>query len=208
MGLDSTLKTNSFPSLIRTHPDQLNTAIWNPSSTFLLILNRLDAIYHNLPSRYRLEDLHASDMTCPTSLGGLFFLHFLIHAVAFDLTRISLPGFNFPLAITFQSAAPGFLSQCQHQCRFHALRATSLVRQGLSYGRVPFDDIFTADAALEAAKIQIIYASTVDQSTEIIQETRFNIDITLKFFQTYNLGRNGASQYVRHYSSFSHSPPC
>lgn len=136
------------------------------------------------------------DLVGKNVLGGVFFLHFLIHAVAFDLTRISLPGFNFPLAASFQSATPEFVSQCQERCRFHAVQATDLVRKGLVYGRVPFDDIFTVDAAFEAAKIQIIYTATVNQSLETIQQTRNHVDLILQLFQQVNRGQSGPNQYV------------
>lgn len=141
-------------------------------------------------------DLENFRPTAPVPLGGVFFLHFLIHAVVFDLTRISLPGFNFPLAAAFESASPEFLSQCRQRCRFHAMQVTDLVRSGLAHGRIPFDDIFTADAALEAAKIQIIYAATADHSPEVLQTTRDNVEMTLRFFQTFHFGQSGPSQYV------------
>jgi hypothetical protein len=184
-------------SLIRTRPEDLPTSIWDPASAFTLILERLDAIYQNLPEKYHLTDENILDVKKKNILGGVFFLHFLIHAVAFDLTRISLPGFFFPLASAFQSAEPWFLSYCRDRCRFHAVQATNLIRRGLSHGRVPFDDIFAADAALEAAKIQIIYTATVNQSLDVIEETRGNVDMTLRFFQQFNFGQAGPSQYVR-----------
>lgn len=76
------------------------------------------------------------------------------------------------------------------------MQVTDLVKSGLAHGRIPFDDIFTADAALEAAKIQIIYAATADHSPEVLQATRDNIEITLRFFQTVHLGQSGRSQYA------------
>jgi hypothetical protein len=182
--------------LIRTHVQDLDTPIWDPASPFLQNIQSLDQICHNLPRRYQLDDANIPILMEQRILGGVFLLHFLMHAVASDLTRISLPGFNFPLAPIFNSATSEFRSQCQERCRHHARQTTDLVRQGMSIGRGAFDDIYTADAALEAAKIQIIYAATVDQSPDVIQETRDNLTHVLHFYELFHKGKGGTSQYV------------
>lgn len=76
------------------------------------------------------------------------------------------------------------------------MHTSCLIRQGVAHGRVPFDDIFAADAALEAAKIQIIYAAAVNQTTRVIQETGENVSITLQFLKILNRGKVTPSQYV------------
>ncbi|KAI6783981.1 uncharacterized protein J7T54_001857 [Emericellopsis cladophorae] len=183
--------------LIRTHAQDLDTPIWDPASPFLQNIQRLDEIYQNLPPRYQLTDAIIPILRERRILGGVFLLHFMLHAVASDLTRISLPGFNFPLAPIFNSATSHFRSHCQERCRHHARQTTNLVRQGLSIGRGAFDDIYAADAALEAAKIQIIYAATVNQSPEVIQETRDNLTNVLYFYDLFHKGKSGTSQYIR-----------
>lgn len=182
--------------LIRTPPQELVTPIWDPNSEFLQTIQTLDTIYHNLPERYHLTETNIPFLQEQRILGGVFFLHFLLQAIVSDLTRPSLPGFSFPLAGAFETATPEFRSQCQGRCRYHAVQTTALIRQGLNYGRMPFDDIYSADAALEAAKIQIIYAATVNQNADVIHETRENIGLLLYFFDLFNRGKKGPSQYV------------
>lgn len=154
-------------------------------------------MFQNLPEKYHLTDLNINALREQRLLGGVFFLHFLMHSVASDLTRVSLPGFSFPLAVAFQSVTPDFRSQCQECCRFHAKQITELIRKGLTHGMMAFDDVFTADAALESAKIQIIYAATVNQAPEVIHGTRENLSVMFRFFDLFNRGKGGPSQYVR-----------
>lgn len=182
--------------LIRTQPQELITPIWDPTSEFLQTIQTLDTIYQHLPERYHLTEANVPLLQEQRILGGVFFLHFLLQAIVSDLTRPSLPGFNFPLAGAFEAATPEFRTQCQGRCRYHAMQTTALIRQGLSYGRTAFDDIYSADAALEAAKIQVIYAATVNQSLDVIQETRENIGLLMYFFDLFNRGKKGPSQYV------------
>ena len=67
----------------------------------------------------------------------------------------------------------------------------------MALGRVPFDDPYSADAALEAMKIQVIYAAAVNQDRNIIHETGENLRTALAFFDWYNRGNPHPSQYVR-----------
>lgn len=191
------MSSADYYSLIRTQPHDLTTSIWDPASPFSQTIEKLDVIYQNLPERYRLTDANIPALQEQRILGGVLFFHFLMHAVVSDMTRPSLPGFNFPLAGAFWTAPPDFRSQCQERCRLHAVHNTDLVRKGLSCGRSVFDDVFPVDAALEAAKIQIIYAAAVNQGPEIIQQTRENVTTTLEFFSLSNRGKDGPGQYVR-----------
>jgi hypothetical protein len=161
------------------------------------IIGHLDTIYQCLNVKLHLSDANIPMLKADGRLGGVFFLHFLLHAVVFDLTRVSLPGFTFPLASAFQHAPPDFRSDIQTRCWHHALLASELVRKGLHFGREAFDDIFTTDAALEAAKIQIIYASTVSLAPDVIMKTRDCLSSTLHFFATVDRGKSGQNQYVR-----------
>lgn len=183
-------------SLIRT-PD-IHGDIWDPSSPFLQIIQRLDAIYQNIPERYHLNDLNMYILKDNHLLGATFFFYLLVHAVVFDLTRISLAGFNFPLAAAFQRAPPEFRLQCQDRCRFHAEQVSDLIRRGMLHGRAAFDDMFCADAALESAKIQIIYAATVNRATEVVGTTRENLKTHFEFLEMFNRGKDAPSPFVRH----------
>ncbi|KAH7329468.1 hypothetical protein B0I35DRAFT_474073 [Stachybotrys elegans] len=181
--------------LIRTTPPAVR--LWSKESEFVQIIDRLDVIRQNLAPEYCVADIDKDDSQKIHSLGGLLFFHFLIHAVVFDLTRISLPGYNFPLAAAFHHAPQQFVRQCQDRCRFHAVHISNLIRKGLEFGRAVFADVFCADAALESAKIQIIYAATVNHTPHIYTATQENINLHLTFFKVFNRGRNGPSQWAR-----------
>lgn len=183
-------------SLIRKQPQSLSVNICDPSSAFTKIIQQVETIYRLLPRHLRLDDDNIHGLKRSQSLGGVFFLHFLIHAAIFDLTRVSLPGFAFPIARAFQSVSTEFSSYCQQRCRFHAARAIDLVRKGLQHGRTPFDDMFTADAALEAIKILIIYNATVDPSPDISRQTWGDVQTTLQFFDLFHSSKDGPKSYV------------
>ncbi|VUC20648.1 unnamed protein product [Clonostachys rosea] len=182
--------------LIRKQPQSLSVNICDPSSAFIKIIQQVETIYRLLPRHLRLDDDNIYNLKRNQSLGGVFFLHFLIHAAIFDLTRVSLPGFAFPIARAFQSVSTEFSSYCQQRCRFHAARATDLVRKGLQHGRTPFDDIFTADAALEAIKILIIYNATVDPSPDTSRQTWEDVQTTLQFFDLFHSSKDGPKSYM------------
>ncbi|KAM0431756.1 hypothetical protein ACHAPT_005006 [Fusarium lateritium] len=121
----------------------------------------------------------------------------MYNAAIFDLTRISLAGFSFPLAGAFQHAPPEFRSQCQERCRFHAAAVSDIIRQGLTHGRVAFDDSFCADAALESSKVQIIHSATVANDDQSVEKTRQNLRTTLELFGLLHANQDGQSTYVR-----------
>lgn len=159
-------------------------------------MQQLMVILQHLPDRYQLNDTSIPALREQHMLGGVFLLHYLMHAVLSDMTRPSLPGFNFPLARVFHSTSADFRSQCQERCRFHARQTTDLIRRGMLYGREAFHDQYAADAALESIKIQIIYAAAVNQDHGVIRETGENVRVTLAFFELFNRGNIGPSPYV------------
>ena len=201
MRQDSALFSN-IHRLIRTRPEDLGTNISNPASIYVQTMQQLATIYQHLPERYHLNDTTIPMLEKQRMLGGVFFFHYLMHAVISDMTRPSLPGFNFPLAGAFHSTSVEFRSHCQEQCRFHARQTSNLIRKGMALGRVAFDDPYSADAALEAMKIQIIYAAAVNQDPAVIQETGENLRTTLAFFDWYNRGNQEPSQYVSAHHDF------
>lgn len=172
--------------------------IWESTSEYMQIIEQLKTIYNNLPEKYYLSELNIYILKDKGMLGAVFAFHLMAHAVLFDLTRISLAGFNFPLAPAFKNAPPEFRSYCQDLCRFHAGQVSEFIRKGMAHGRAPFDDIFCADAALESAKIQIIYAATVNRTAQTVQVTRENININLAFLLTVNRGKDAPRQFVCH----------
>jgi hypothetical protein len=182
--------------LIRVAGDAMR--IWEPSSDFVRIIDQLNALYNNLPEKYYLTDANLFVLKEKGMLGGVFALHLFIHAVIFDLTRISLAGFSFPLASAFKNAPLHFRAHCQNLCRYHATQASHIIRTGMTFSPNAFDDLFCPDAIIESTKVQIIYTATVDQSPQILQETRDNIITNFSFLLAiHNRGKEAPIQFVR-----------
>lgn len=175
---------------------QSNKHIWENESQFIEIINRLDVVYQNLPEKYHLSDLNMYVLKDKGILGGVFVLHLLIHAVIFDLTRTSLAGFNFPMSADFKHAPDDFRTQCQDRCRFHADQVSQLIRKAMGHGRSAFDDVFCADAAMESAKIQIVYAATVNRVPQIVSATRSNLCTNIEFLKSLNRSTETKNQVV------------
>ncbi|VUC26095.1 unnamed protein product [Clonostachys rosea] len=182
--------------LIRTSPPP-DVNIWDSSSSFMLLIHEIDTFYESLPDRFQMTELNMYIHKDQHTLGALFYLHLMYNAAIFDLTRISLAGFSFPLAGAFQNAPSEFRSQCQERCRFHVMAVSDLIRQGLAHGRVAFDDSFCADAALESSKVQIIHSATVANDIQSTQKTRENLRTALKLFDMLHANQAGRSTYIR-----------
>ncbi|KAH7165273.1 hypothetical protein EDB81DRAFT_778906 [Dactylonectria macrodidyma] len=182
--------------LIRTppHPD---ISLWDPSSEFMTIIRKLDIFSQKIPEAFTLTDLNIYLLKDQRILGAVFELHRYLHAVYFDLTRVSLPGFTFPLAAGLRDAPPEFKRRCQDLCRTHAIAMSNLARQGFSHAPVAFDDVFCTAAMFEAAKIQIIYSSTVDNSVQSVEETKRNVRTALKLAQQLQVAQQEANPYIR-----------
>lgn len=114
-------------------------------------------------------------------LGGVFAMHILLHAVVFDLTRVSLPGFSFPLAERFRDAPTGFVQECQQQCFSHAEQVSHLIRKATDMNRMAYSDAFCADVAMETAKIQIIYSATLSGMPQLVSGVRANVRANIDF---------------------------
>lgn len=185
--------------LIRVPGDAMR--IWEPLSDFVRIIDQLNALYTNLPEKYYLTDANLFVLKEKGMLGGVFALHLFIHAVIFDLTRISLAGFSFPLASAFKNAPLHFRAHCQNLCRYHATQASHIIRTGMNFSPNAFDDLFCPDAIIESTKVQIIYAATVDQSPQTLQETRDNIITNFSFLLAiHNRGKEAPIQFVGFFS--------
>lgn len=182
--------------------------IWDFSSPFMKLLDLLDAFKRNLPERFRLDDLNSYALQDQHILNGVTSLHTLYHAAIFDLTRISLAGFNFSLSLAFRDAHLSFRSQCQERCRFHANEVSNIIQTLRPHGREPFDDPFCADAALESAKVQIVYSATVGcHETQIMETTKRNLRINLDFLQHMRAGKSSESLHVRSALFYKHRNP-
>ncbi|KAJ0420218.1 hypothetical protein BJY00DRAFT_313155 [Aspergillus carlsbadensis] len=169
------------------------TPIWSASSSFSATLLKLDSFYTGLPNRFHLSDLNIYMHRDQNTLGAVLLLHLLFHAAIFDLTRISLPGFSFPLATGFRGAPPAFLHDCQTRCFLHAYEVSKLVRKTLPYKAMIADQPMWAGVVFEASKIQIVFAATVHHNAEthelVKQNLRAHLDL-LDFMYTGNEERS------------------
>ncbi|OIW27650.1 hypothetical protein CONLIGDRAFT_441613 [Coniochaeta ligniaria NRRL 30616] len=182
--------------LIRTAPPA-NVHLWDTSSMFLTTMGKLELIYSHIPERFRLTDLNTYIHKDQNITGAVFFLHALCHAAMFDLTRISIPGFTFPLASGFRNAPAEFQLDCQRRCRFHASEASKIISQAFEHDTTIFDQPFIADLALESAKIQILYSATVDNGVQSVDMTKHNLRTNLRLLKFLHTGRSGQSPHIR-----------
>ena len=173
-----------------------NIPLWDPSSVFMTTLRKLELFQSYIPEKFRLTDLNIYIHKEQHITGAVFFLHALCHAAMFDLTRISMPGFAFPLAAGFRNSPIEFQLDCQRRCRFHASEASNIFSQAFIHDTTVFDQPFIADVALESAKIQIIYSATVDNSVQLVETTKHNLRTNLRFLQFMHAGKEGRSPHV------------
>jgi len=173
-------------------PDDIHLA----GSPFVILLGKLDTWYANMSSALKMNDLSMYIHKETNMLGPVFFLNVAYHAAVFDLTRISLYGFDFPLAAAVRQAPEPFQQECQRRCRHHADEVSRLIRLGLKHGTKSFDDPFCFTAAYEASKIQIVHATTIsprEQFTSAQAEANIRTNTQLMSL----MGRSGSSVHVR-----------
>ncbi|KAL7626159.1 hypothetical protein AAE478_002929 [Parahypoxylon ruwenzoriense] len=91
----------------------------------------------------------------------------------FDLIRIVLPGYNFPLAPALAHAPPGFKARCQRMCVDHANSISQLLRDGSEYGTECLDDYFTATAVFESTKTQVVFVTTLARGNQTLYNRVF-----------------------------------
>ncbi|RMJ17614.1 hypothetical protein BHE90_011146 [Fusarium euwallaceae] len=133
----------------------------SPESSYLKLINEIDVWYNALPEALLLSSHRIYALQEMKTLSATMHLHLAYHAAVAALTRISLPGFNFPLSSTMRRAPPAFISQCQTRCRYHSDQISRIIEIALPHGMEPFDDQFCGIAALEASKVQIIHAAII-----------------------------------------------
>ncbi|KAF4470504.1 Alkaline phosphatase [Fusarium albosuccineum] len=115
------------------------------------------------------------------TLGTYFFLHLAYHACVFDLTRVTLPGYNFPLAAAFFQVSDEFTVKYRHEAWYHACCASRLLANALECGTGALDDHFTSTAAFESTKIQVIYLTTMaNNASRLYSEGVANINTNLR----------------------------
>ncbi|KAL2839046.1 hypothetical protein BJX68DRAFT_272338 [Aspergillus pseudodeflectus] len=182
--------------IIRTTPNEA-APIWSYSSPFSATLLKLESFYNAIPDRYHLTDLNMYMHKDQHILSAVLLLHLLFHAAMFDLTRISLPGFSFPLATGFRGAPPVFLQDCQRRCFHHAHEVSNLVRKVLPDKAMIADQPLWSGVLFESAKIQIVFTATVQNDTYTQEMVRQNLRAHLDLFAFLHTGKEERSPCVR-----------
>jgi hypothetical protein len=153
--------------LIRTNPDDVD--ISGAQSPFMQTLRALEAWDNNISTQLQLTEFSIYVHKELNTLESLFYLHLSYHILICDLTRISIPGFAFPLAVAFQAAPRPFISHCQDVCRHHATQVTKILRMMAQHLNPLFAESTTYAATYEATKIMIVYAASLGESNPDIQ---------------------------------------
>lgn len=166
-------------------------------SPFLDIIHRLEIWYAGLPEQLVISDFNVYIHKELNIISAVFMLHFLYHSIVCDLTRVSLPGYVFPLSAAFHSSPLEFRRQCQERCRFHADEISRLVHAGFGYGIRAFDDLHSLMATFESTKIQIIHTATAtSNSIDIRERTGHNIRLNMRALDILHLQKDKSNPYV------------
>ncbi|KAL9562649.1 hypothetical protein ACKAV7_013213 [Fusarium commune] len=131
--------------LIRTNPDGVD--ISHAQSPFMQILHALEAWNNSISTHLQLTKFSIYVHKELNTLESLLYLHRSYHILICDLTRISIPGFAFPLAAAFRATPQAFISHCQDVCRHHAAQVTKILRM-MTIVVVPIYQVETAPNSL------------------------------------------------------------
>ncbi|RTE84055.1 hypothetical protein BHE90_001437 [Fusarium euwallaceae] len=141
----------------------------------------LNVWYDQLPDFLAFNDINLYIHKEQHTLGPYFFLHLAYHACVFDLTRVTLPGYSFPLSGAFFHVPEDFTLKYRHEAWYHACCVSKLLETGLECGTETLDDHFTSTAAFESTKIQVIYLTTMaNGSSRLYNEGIANINTNLR----------------------------
>ncbi|PNP74389.1 hypothetical protein FNYG_12438 [Fusarium nygamai] len=147
--------------LIRTNP--YDGHISGPQSPFMQLLQALEAWGNSISTQLQLTEFSIYVHKELNTLESLFYLHLSYHILICDLTRISIPGFAFPLAAGFRAAPGPFVSHCQDVCRHHAEQVTRILRMMAEHLNPLFSESTTYAATYEATKIMIVYTASLGE---------------------------------------------
>lgn len=81
------------------------------------------------------------------TLGVLFFIYLIYYACVFDLARVTLPGYNFPLAQGLFQAPEDFIIKYREQAWHHACCVSRLLAKALEFSSEALDNHFVPTAA-------------------------------------------------------------
>nr|RBQ96366.1 hypothetical protein FVER53263_20067 [Fusarium verticillioides] len=166
--------------LIRTTPDAGH--ISDPQSLFMQLLQALETWGNSISTQLRLTEFSIYVHKELNTLESLFYLHLSYHILICDLTRISIPGFAFPLATAFQTAPGPFTSHCRDVCWHHATQVTRILRMMAQHLNPLFSESTTYAATYEATKIMIVYSALLgereaDTRMQLKEDIVFNMRV-------------------------------
>lgn len=162
------------------------------------LLSRLDDWHQHLPKHLTFDDMNIYIQKDQQNLGAFFFLHLVYHACIFDLTRITLAGYNFPLSASLTDAPSNFKAEYQQKCFHHADALSWTLQTGLTYGIECLDDHYTSTAAFESTKIQVIYFTTLGKGDhDLYNRISSNINTNLQVLTLNHIHPDMANVYVR-----------
>ncbi|KAM0076121.1 hypothetical protein ACKRZS_011815 [Fusarium odoratissimum] len=141
-------------------------------------LDALEAWNNSISSQLQLTEFSIYVHKELNTLESLFYLHLSYHILVCDLTRISIPGFAFPLAAAFRTAPQAFTSHCQEVCRHHAAQVSRILRMMAQHLSFLFAESTTYAATYEATKIMIVYAASLSDSEH---DTRMGLKVDVMF---------------------------
>ncbi|KAI0145755.1 hypothetical protein F4776DRAFT_373660 [Hypoxylon sp. NC0597] len=168
---------------IRTSPESnSDVPLWAQGSRFLNFLSQLETWHQSLPQLLVYRDINIYIHRDQGNLGPFYFLYLVYHACVSDLTRITLAGYNFPLAAALTHAPADFKARYQKMCFDHAQSISQLLRDGIKYGIESLDDYFTATAAFESTKIQVVFLATLARGNhtiynQVVENLRTNLNV-------------------------------
>ncbi|PWW78103.1 hypothetical protein C7212DRAFT_183808 [Tuber magnatum] len=130
---------------------------WSTSSPFQNLTDELVDWENTLPDSLLFNNSNVYVRRECRQLGAFFGLHLVYHQVFCDLYRISLPGYPFPAAATFNGAPDGFVAQCQSACNVHAARISEIFEMSFTHGWKALVEPMCSVIAFESSKHQIVY---------------------------------------------------
>ena len=147
----------------------------------MCLLSGIENWNRNLPRHLTFDDMNIYIQKDQQNLGAFFFMHLVYNACIFDLTRITLAGYKFPLSAALANAPTEFKAQQQEKCYQHADIVSQILRSALAYGAGSLDDHYTPTAAFESTKVQVIYATTrASGDLKIYNRVVTNINTNMK----------------------------
>lgn len=153
---------------------------WQPNSPFNRLLDLLHQWHSHLPPFLEFNDMNMYVQKELSNLSSFFTLHLMYHSCIFDLTRVTLAGYSFPLAAAMASAPIDAKKRYQLMAWEHAVEVSDLLNKSFECGSGALDDYFVPTAAFESTKIQVIYSTTVaNGDADIYARTASNINTNL-----------------------------